>query len=167
MTRPEIIAHRGASAYAPENTMHAFELAVRQEAGCIEHDLQVTKDGVLVCLHDRTLERTTDVRERFADRGRGSGEGAATVRRWFVHDFTVAEIQQLDGGSWFKPAFAGARVPTFDELLEWTRNRVALLTEIKDLDAYETLGIDPLMLCVAALRRHGRLGGPSDGAVTV
>src|SRR5947209_1170091 len=98
MARPEVIAHRGASAYAPENTLPAFELAVRQDAGCIEHDLQVTKDHVLVCLHDRTLERTTNVREVFPDRGRDVAEGDATVRRWFVHDFTVAEIQQLDAG---------------------------------------------------------------------
>jgi glycerophosphoryl diester phosphodiesterase len=167
MTHPEVIAHRGASAYAPENTMPSFELAVRQDAGCVEHDLQVTKDGVLVCLHDRTLERTTNIREVFARRGRDVDDGNGVTRRWFVHDFTWAEIQELDAGSWFAPAFAEARVPTFDELLEWTRNRVAVLTELKDLESYETLGTDPLALCVAALRRHGRLSGPADGAVTV
>src|SRR5713101_1207775 len=118
MSQTAVIAHRGASAYAPENTMPSFELAVRQNAGCIEHDLQVTKDGVLVCLHDRTLERTTNVREVFARRGREVHEGAATVRRWFAHDFTLAEIRLLDAGSWFEPVFADARVPTFDELLE-------------------------------------------------
>src|SRR5438874_914308 len=110
MRRTAIIAHRGASAYAPENTMPAFELAVRQNAGCLEHDLQVTSDGELVCLHDRTLERTTDVRERFAERGRDHDEGPAKGRHWFVHDFTLAEIRQLDAGSWFEPACAGARV---------------------------------------------------------
>jgi glycerophosphoryl diester phosphodiesterase len=167
LAHPEVIAHRGASAYAPENTMSSFELAVRQDAGCVEHDLQVTKDGVLVCLHDRTLERTTNVREVFADRGRDVDEAAQTTRSWFVHDFTLAEIRELDAGSWFKPEFAGARVPTFDDLLEWTRSRVAVLTELKDLEAYETLGIDPLTLCVAALRRHGLVSGPADRAVTV
>ena len=164
MKHTEVIAHRGASAYAPENTMSSFELAVRLEAGCLEHDLQVTKDGVLVCLHDRTLERTTNVRDVFASRGREVDDGAETTRRWFVHDFTLAEIQELDAGSWFKPECAGARVPTFDDLLEWTRNRVAVLTELKDLEAYETLGVDPLTLCIAALRRHGRLSGPVDWA---
>ncbi len=167
MSQAAVIAHRGASAYAPENTIPSFELAVRQNAGCIEHDLQVTKDGVLVCLHDRTLERTTNVREVFARRGREVDEGAATVRRWFVHDFTLAEIRQLDAGSWFEPAFAGTCVPTFDELLGWAGNRVAVLTELKDIGAYETLGVDPLMLCIAALRRHGRTSGRADSAVTV
>lgn len=167
MAHPEVIAHRGASAYAPENTMPSFALAVRQDAGCVEHDLQVTKDGVLVCLHDRTLERTTNVREVFPDRGRDADEATPTTRGWFVHDFTWAEIRELDAGSWFKPEFAAARVPTFDELLEWTRSRVEVLTELKDLEAYETLGIDPLSLCVEALRRHGHLSAPADRAVTV
>src|SRR6476660_6121143 len=102
MAHQEVIAHRGASAYAPENRLPAFELAVRQNAGCVEHDLQVTKDGVLVCLHDRTLERTTNVREVFPDRGKDFDEGEGT-RRWLVHDFTLAEIQALDAGSWFEP----------------------------------------------------------------
>jgi glycerophosphoryl diester phosphodiesterase len=166
MTHPQVIAHRGASAYAPENTMSAFELAVRQDAGCLEHDLQVTKDGVLVCLHDRTLERTTNVREVFPGRGR-EVDGAETRVHWFVHDFTLAEIQELDAGSWFNPECAGVRVPTFDDLLEWTWNRVAVLTELKDLQAYETIGIDPLALCIASLRRHGRLSASVDRAVTV
>ena len=123
MARREVIAHRGASAYAPENTMPSFDLAVSQDAGCVEHDLHATKDGVLVCLHDRTLERTTNVREVFPRRGQDVREGGEIVRRWFVHDFTLAEIQQLDAGSWFGPEFAGVRVPTFDDLLAWARNR--------------------------------------------
>jgi glycerophosphoryl diester phosphodiesterase len=167
MTRTEIIAHRGAPALAPENTMPSFELAVRHEAGCVEHDLHVTKDGVLVCLHDRTLERTTNVRERFPRRGRDVRGGDEIVRRWFVHDFTLAEIQQLDAGSWFRPEFAGTRVPTFDDLLAWARNRVAVLTELKDPEVYESLGIDLLTSCEAALRRHGLLARPTNGAVTV
>jgi glycerophosphoryl diester phosphodiesterase len=167
MTHKEVIAHRGASAYAPENTMPSFELAVRQHAGCVEHDLQVTRDGVLVCLHDRTLERTTNVSAVFASRGRDVDEGVATTRRWFVHDFTLAEIRQLDAGSWFTPGSSGARIPTFDDLLEWSRDGVALLTELKDLEAYEALGVDPLALCVAALNRHGRVSGPAGGTVTV
>jgi glycerophosphoryl diester phosphodiesterase len=167
MSNTEVIAHRGASAYAPENTMPSFDLAVRQNAGCVEHDLQATRDGVLVCLHDRTLERTTNVRDVFPSRGQDVHERGAVVRRWFAHDFTLAEIQQLDAGSWFRPECAGARVPTFDELLDWALNRVAMLTELKDADVYERRGVDLLTLCDAALRRHGRLTGPADGAVTV
>jgi glycerophosphoryl diester phosphodiesterase len=167
MARTEVIAHRGASAYAPENTMPSFDLAVSQDAGCVEHDLHVTKDGVLVCLHDRTLERTTNVREAFPRRGQDVREGGEIVRRWFVHDFTLAEIQQLDAGSWFRPEFAGARVPTFDDLLAWASNRVAVLTELKDPDVYETLGVDLLTLCEAALRHHGLMTRPTGSAVTV
>ena len=133
----------------------------------MEHDLQVTKDGVLVCLHDRTLERTTNACEVFPRRGQDVREGSEIVRRWFVHDFTLAEIQQLDAGSWFRPEFAGARVPTFDDLLAWARHRVPVLTELKDPDVYETLGLDLLTLCEAALRRHGLLARPTDAAVTV
>ena len=167
MSRMEVIAHRGASAYAPEHTMASFELAVRQDAGCIEHDLQVTRDDVLVCLHDRTLDRTTNVREVFPSRGRIERQGAEPGRRWFVHDFSLAEIRQLDAGSWFGPDFAGARVPTFDELLAWAKHRVAVLTELKDPDFYKRRGVDVLMLCEAALGRHGLTKGPADAAVTV
>src|SRR5438067_6606670 len=132
MPRRHVIAHRGASAYAPENTLPAFELAVRQRAGCIEHDLQVTRDSVLVCLHDRTLERTTDVREKFPDRARTVVLQARPTEHWFVNDFTLAELRQLDAGGWFGVDFAGAAIPTFDELLDWARTRVAILTELKD-----------------------------------
>jgi glycerophosphoryl diester phosphodiesterase len=167
MARTEVIAHRGASAYAPENTMPSFDLAASQDAGCVEHDLHVTKDGVLVCLHDRTLDRTTNVREVFPRRGQDVREDGEILRRWFVHDFALSEIQQLDAGSWFQPEFAGALVPTFDDLLAWASHRVAVLTELKDPDVYETLGVDPLRLCEAALRRHGLMTRSTDRAVTV
>lgn len=147
--------------------MPAFDLAVSQDAGCVEHDLHVTKDGVLVCLHDRTLERTTDVREVFPDRGRTVREDGRTRQRWFVHDFTLAEIRQLDAGSWFRSDFAGARVPAFDDLLAWAKDKVAVLTELKDPDVYETLGVDLLALCHTALRRHGLLAPARDAGVTV
>src|SRR5262245_54191579 len=65
-----LIAHRGASAYAPEHTLEAYRLALEQGADYVEQDLQITKDGVLVCLHDLTLERTTDVATLFPDRAK-------------------------------------------------------------------------------------------------
>src|SRR5262245_58055133 len=167
MSHRTVIAHRGASAYAPENTMPSFELAVRQQAGCVEHDLQITKDGVLVCLHDTTLERTTNVSDVFPERGRSVQEGNRTFQRWFIYDFTLAEIRQLDAGAWFAPGFAQARIPTYDELLEWSRKRVDVLTEIKDVEVYEALGIDALTLCIDALRRHGHFAPPTAGEVTV
>jgi glycerophosphoryl diester phosphodiesterase len=147
--------------------MPSFDLAVRQGAGCVEHDLHVTKDGVLVCLHDRTLERTTNVGEVFPHRGEDIREGGKVVRHWFVHDFTLREIARLDAGSWFRPEFAGARVPTFDELLASADGRVAVLTELKDPDVYEARGVDMLALCEAALRRHGLTKRSTEAGVTV
>jgi glycerophosphoryl diester phosphodiesterase len=130
MARKEVIAHRGSSACAPENTMPSFDLAVQQGAGCVEHDLQVTRDGALVCLHDRTLERTTNVREMFPRRGQDVRESGAIVRRWLVHNFTLAEIRQLDAGSWFRPESAGAHGA--QESGGWARNRVTVITDHPD-----------------------------------
>src|SRR5262245_37828135 len=97
------IAHRGASAYAPEHTAAAYRLALAQHADYVEQDLAVTKDGVLVCLHDDTLERTTNVEDVFPQRGVMDPETGR--RQWLVVDFTLAEIKQLDAGSWFAPQF--------------------------------------------------------------
>src|SRR5215813_5526193 len=69
-TKPTLIAHRGASAYVPEHTLEAYRLALKQGADYVEPDLQITRDGVLVCLHDTTLERTTDVARLFPDRAK-------------------------------------------------------------------------------------------------
>jgi glycerophosphoryl diester phosphodiesterase len=152
--RQTVIGHRGASAYAPEHTLAAYELAIRQGADAVEQDLHVTRDGALVCLHDRTLERTTDVRERFPDRGQDAIENGRPARHWYVHDFDLAEIAQLDAGSWFGAAFAGARVPAFHEVLDWVGDRATLLVELKDPEVYQTLGVDLLVLFDAAVRRH-------------
>ncbi|MFB5190648.1 glycerophosphodiester phosphodiesterase [Alicyclobacillus fastidiosus] len=92
------IAHRGASATAPENTMHAFRQAIADGADMIELDVRLSKDGSLVILHDEYLNRTT------------SGCG-------LVCETHVDEIRRLDAGSWFQPQFAGARVPTLEEVL--------------------------------------------------
>jgi glycerophosphoryl diester phosphodiesterase len=153
-SRQTVIGHRGASAYAPEHTLAAYELAIRQGADAVEQDLHVTRDGALVCLHDPTLERTTDVRERFPDRGRDVIDNGRPARHWFVHDFDLAEIAQLDAGAWFGAAFARARVPTFPEVLDWVGDRATLLVELKDPDVYQTLGVDLLALVDAAVRRH-------------
>src|SRR5262245_28676052 len=84
-----LVAHRGASAYAPEHTIDAYRLAIEQGADFVEQDLQITKDGALVCLHDLTLERTTDVEEVSPDRSRSDvsedqGRGGRPAKHWYV-----------------------------------------------------------------------------------
>ena len=104
------VAHRGASAYAPEHTLAAYRLAIEQGADYVEQDLAVTKDGVLICLHDASLERTTNVEELFPDRAiEHQPSKARRGRAWLANDFTLAEIKTLDAGSWFDPKFAGER----------------------------------------------------------
>jgi glycerophosphoryl diester phosphodiesterase len=106
-------AHRGASGYYPENTMIAFEKAV--EMGCtgIETDVQMTKDGVLVLIHDEMVNRTTD------DVG-------------LVKDFTYNELRRLDAGSWYSKEFMGAKIPSVDELLLFAGDKDIIINfEIK------------------------------------
>jgi glycerophosphoryl diester phosphodiesterase len=97
---PVVIAHRGASAEAPEHTRAAYDRAVRQGADVMECDLQLTRDEVLVCVHDTTVDRTAS----------GTGTGR-------VDAHSLAELRRMDFGSWFDPEFAGERVVTFDEQL--------------------------------------------------
>ena len=97
-----LIAHRGASGHAPENTLAAFKKAVTLGATFIETDLQLTRDARLVAIHDETVNRTTN------------GKGA-------VHDMTLAELRRLDAGSWFGSEFAGERIPTLDEVLDFAK----------------------------------------------
>ncbi len=126
-TKPSLIAHRGASWDAPEHTLAAYELALKQGADFVEPDLQMTKDGVLVCLHDTTLERTTDIAQVFPDRAKVVG-GKKT---WPVVEFTLAEIQNLDAGSWKRPQFAGARVPTFQQMIDAVKGKAGIIPETK------------------------------------
>ena len=116
--RVQVIAHRGASNDAPENTLAAFELALEQGADCIELDCRVTCDGHLVVIHDATVDRTTN----------GSGK---------VSEMSLAEIRALDAGSWFHPRFAGERVPTLQEALLLLRGRCAVNVEIKGTKAHQ------------------------------
>ena len=106
-----LVAHRGACAYAPEHTLASYRLALQQGADYVEQDLAVTKDRVLICLHDESLERTTDVAEVFPDRA--VVDPATGTKQWLVVDFTLAEIKQLDAGSWFDARYAGERIPTW------------------------------------------------------
>ena len=161
--RKQLIAHRGASAYAPEHTLDAYRLAIEQKADFVEQDLAVSKDGVLVCIHDLTLERTTNVEEVFPDRSVAAPGG--TGRRWLVADFTLAEIKQLDAGSWFDPRFAGLRVPTFQEAIELVRGKAGLYPELKDPAFYRDRGVHPETLLAESLKKNGLLTDPKTPVI--
>ncbi len=145
-----LIAHRGASAYAPEHSREAYELAIKQGADFVEQDLQITKDGVLVCLHDTTLERTTNVAEIFPDRFKLEGSN----KHWYVVDFTLQEIKQLDAGSWFDAKFKGSRVLTFAEAIAIVRGKAGLYPETKAPSSYEKQGFDMERLVLAELKKN-------------
>lgn len=164
---PLLVAHRGASGYAPEHTVAAYELAIEQGADVIEPDLQVTSDGYLIALHDLTLERTTNVREVFPDRFREEVEQGRTVQRWYANDFTLEEIRRLDAGAWLDPRFAGARVPTLAEVIEVARGRAGLFPETKAPEVYGERGHDMERLLVAELRAHGLERRGADPATPV
>jgi glycerophosphoryl diester phosphodiesterase len=113
MRVPWVIAHRGASGHTPENTMAAFRRAIELGAGFIETDLHLTRDAKFVAIHDATLERTTN--------GHGS-----------IHDATLAELRKLDAGQWYDREFSGERIPTLEEVLEFShQNDVVFYLEIK------------------------------------
>lgn len=151
-----LIAHRGASGYAPEHTFASYQLGIEQKADFIEQDLQITKDGVLVCLHDITLERTTDVEEVFPDRATVENG----VKHWYVADFTLAEIKRLDAGSWFNAKFKGARVPTFAEAIQLVRGKAGLYPETKEPEVYGKRGFEMEKLLMAELKKH-KLDAPN------
>ncbi|HTQ58750.1 MAG TPA: glycerophosphodiester phosphodiesterase family protein [Candidatus Solibacter sp.] len=108
-----IIGHRGASGHAPENTLAAFKKAVALGATFVETDLQLSRDARFVAIHDDSLDRTTN------------GQGK-------VHDQTLAALRRLDAGSWFGSEYAGERIPTLEEILEFTKkNDVVFYLELK------------------------------------
>lgn len=107
-------AHRGASAYCPENTMAAFEKAVQLGATGIETDVQRTKDGVLVLIHDESLKRTAGLPQ-------------------LVKDTDYSQLSALDAGSWFHPDYAGERIPTLEQLLSFGKEHSLVLNlELKN-----------------------------------
>ncbi len=154
------VAHRGASSYAPEHTAAAYRLAITQGADYVEQDLAVTKDGVLVCLHDDTLERTTNVKEVFPDRFTTDSQGR---QRWYVADFTLAEIKRLDAGVWFDKKYAGERVLTFDESIDVIGTAAGMYPELKSPALYRTRNIDIVALFAEVVKRRGLATTMPDG----
>jgi len=113
-----VIAHRGASGHAPENTLAAFRRAVALGASFIETDLHLSRDAHFVAIHDDTVNRTTN------------GQGK-------VHDLTLADLRRLDAGSWFGSEFSGERIPTLEEILEFAKkNDVVFYLELKPTGAW-------------------------------
>src|SRR4030095_9413811 len=154
-----LVAHLGASCYAPEHTIEAYRLAIEQGADFVEQDLQVTKDGELVCLHDLTLERTTAVEGGFPGRFRADGgedhpPDSRPAKHWYVSDFTLGEIKRLDAGSWFNAKFKGARVPTFQEAIDLIRGKAGLYPETKAPEVYGKRGFDMEKLVIEILKKN-------------
>ncbi|TQS74924.1 glycerophosphodiester phosphodiesterase [Ornithinibacillus gellani] len=143
------VAHRGASGLAPEHTLKAYELGENMNADYIEVDLQMTKDGVLIAMHDETVDRTTN------------GTGA-------VKDMTLAEIKQLDAGSWFnerypdlaKPEYVGLQVPTLEEVILTFGKGSRYYIETKSPEVYPGMEVELLRI----LNKYKLIGpnGPSS-----
>jgi glycerophosphoryl diester phosphodiesterase len=140
-----VIGHRGASGHAPEHTIAAYDLALKLNADYIEQDLQMTKDGVLVVLHDGRLDRTA--------------RGDSTNCRGRVIDKTLAQIKTCDVGRWFNEAFpelaraeyVGQRIPTLEEVIQRYSRRANYYIETKTPDAAP--GMEEKL--VELLRRYG------------
>ncbi|MFF2482981.1 glycerophosphodiester phosphodiesterase [Paenibacillus sp. NPDC058071] len=114
MTKPINYAHRGASAYCPENTMAAFEKGLALGATGIETDVQMTRDGRLVLIHDEKLSRTAGLDD-------------------YVANVDYNDLKKLDAGSWFGEAFAGETIPSLEELLDFVRQRDTIINlELKN-----------------------------------
>ncbi len=132
--QPAIFAHRGASAHAPENTLAAFTLAIRQGADAIELDAKLSADGQMVVIHDQTVDRTTD----------GTGK---------VNHLTLAQLKKLDAGSFFDVAYRGEPIPTLEEVLQAAGFAVYTNIELTNYAA----PFDTLPIKVARLVKQLRL----------
>ena len=128
-----VFGHRGAMAYAPMNTLAAFELAREQGANGVELDVQLSRDGQLVVIHDHTVDATTD--------GQGN-----------VCDLSLAELRRLDAGSWFSDVFSGERIPTLDEVFAEFGKTLLINVEIKSAQD-ESSDIEETV--AACIRQHG------------
>lgn len=115
-----VTAHRGCSSAAPENTLAALQAAIDAMADYAEIDVQETKDGVVVLLHDYSLKRTTGVRQ-------------------YIWNVDYEELSSFDCGSWFSGEYAGERIPTLEQALELCKGRIRLNIEIKDSSANQAL----------------------------
>lgn len=131
MSRPQVFAHRGAKAVAPENTLPAFQRAIEMRVDGIELDVHCSQDGHLVVIHDESLERTTT----------GTGK---------VGDYTAAQLARIDAGSRFHPTFSGVGVPTLAAVFDLVGNRCQVNVEIKSDDPNGGDQAEPLIELIKA-----------------
>lgn len=120
---PLVIGHRGACAFAPENTLPSFQLAIDQKADLVELDYYLSSDKVAFCIHDKTYDRTTDANKLWNEK-----KTEIAAKNW-------SDVAALDAGSWFDAKFAGVKVPTLDQAIETIQNGSVTLIEHKQGDA--------------------------------
>jgi glycerophosphoryl diester phosphodiesterase len=157
-----LVAHRGASAYAPEHTLASYRKAIEMDADFVEQDLAVTKDNVLICLHDASLERTTNVEDVFPARFTTIALEGRTRKTWVANDFTLAEIKQLDAGSWFDPKFKDEKIVTFDEAVALIKGKAGMFPELKTPEIYAGRDVRFEELVAAALDKYSLRGPKAD-----
>ncbi len=133
----DVIGHRGAAAYAPENTLVSFMKAREMGADWFELDVRLSKDGEVVVMHDDTVDRTTN------------GHG-------YVRDLTLHELKQLDAGAWKGEEFAGERIPTLAQCLDYAKFKIGVYIEIKSCDD------DTELLAQAVQRAEGLKEADAD-----
>lgn len=130
---PLILGHRGAKNYAPENTLAAFTLALEQGAHGVELDVKLSADGVVIVHHDMTVDRTTN----------GKGK---------VAQLSLAELRELDAGSFFSEKYQGEKIPTLDEVFETIGKRAIINVELTN---YSTPRDSLVEKVCGLVRRHG------------
>jgi glycerophosphoryl diester phosphodiesterase len=168
---PIVIAHRGASGYRPEHTLAAYELAIEMGADCIEPDLAITKDGVLIARHENEISETTDIGEHpeFAERRQNKQIDDVEVSGWFTEDFTLAEIKTLRArerlASRSQDYNGRFEVPTFAEVLDLVRRKsietgptIGVYPETKHPTYFRSIGLPLEEPLLAALERAGYQG---------
>jgi glycerophosphoryl diester phosphodiesterase len=166
VTRPLIIAHRGASGHRPEHTLEGYRLAIEMGADFIEPDLVSTKDGVLIARHENEISGTTDVADRFPDRKRTKVVDGRSITGWFTEDFTLAEIRTLRARERLATrshAYDGQfSIPTFDEVIDLARQagkargrEVGVYPETKHPTYFKSIQLPLEAALLASLTRHG------------
>ena len=138
LPRPTIFAHRGASAYAPENTLASFELAIQQGADAIELDAKLTSDGHAIAIHDLTVDRTTGAHGK-------------------VEEMSLAKLRSLDAGSFFSPKFQGEKIPLLEEIFEAFGKRTLINVELSNHDTPHDNLVETVCMLVKKFNLQNRI----------